>query len=72
MLGVSLAAMFVSRHEYGEIGGRFSLPSRVTISSHCEEVLELLEVSDLSFDMLSLEFAAPWLRENNDGGSSRP
>jgi hypothetical protein len=71
VLGVSIAAVFVGRHEGGEIGGRFSSSPRVRISPHCEEVLELLVVSDLGFDLLSLEFATPWARENNDGGCSR-
>ena len=72
MLGVSIAAVFVDRCGGGEIGGRSSSPSRVRISPHCEEVLELLGGSDIGFDLVSLEFAAPWPRENNDGGCSRP
>ena len=68
-LGMPVA---VDRRVGGELGGGFSALSHVRISPPCAEVLELLGISDLGFDLVSLEFAAPCPRENDDGGRSRP
>ncbi len=68
-LGMPVA---VDRRVGGELGRGFSALSHVRISPPCAEVLELLGISDLGFDLVSLEFAAPCPRENDDGGRSRP
>jgi hypothetical protein len=64
--------VFVDCRITGELGGRSSAPSYVRISPHFEEVLEVQMISDLGFDVVSLEFVAPCLRENNDDDRSRP